>query len=56
VKKQNWLQIREAAGSSFKAASRALSRALSRVLSRASSGAAFNAISAITAAIRYFIY
>jgi hypothetical protein len=32
------------------------SRALSRVLFRASSRAVFNVISAITAAIRYFIY
>jgi hypothetical protein len=45
--------MREAAVAGlFKAAS----RALSRVLSRALSGAAFNAISVITTAIRYFIY
>jgi hypothetical protein len=41
-----------AAGPSFKAAS----RALSTVLFRPSSGAAFNAVLAITTAIRYFIY
>jgi hypothetical protein len=42
-----------AAGPSFKA----VSRTLSTVLFRASSGEPhFNAISAITAAIRYFIY
>jgi hypothetical protein len=46
--------MREAvvAGPLFKTAS----RALSRVLSGALSGAAFNTISVITAAIRYFIY
>jgi hypothetical protein len=54
VEKQNWLQMMEAAASCplFKTAS----RALSRVLFRASSRAVFNVISAITAAIRYFIY
>jgi hypothetical protein len=46
--------MREAvvAGPLFKAAS----KALSRVLSGALSGAAFNAISVITAVIRYYIY